>query len=196
MRQLQRSMTQCFSPFFAIVAGERDPRSSSCSIQERYGALQGQDWERCSVQQRHGSVAGARLGGLQRLAAAQERCRGRIGSDAAAWSGTGLLQRQVWERCSVWECHRSVAGAANATVAAIRDATVFSSFCKRCGDGDPRISSCSALKRCRNAVWPQKQQLLRLGALQERYIASEAAIAASGSVAGSCVAPEAEVAAS
>ena len=44
-------------------------------------------------------------------------------------------------------------------------------------------SSCSDQERCRSVAEDQKQQLQRLGALQERHRGQEAAVAASGSVA-------------
>ena len=50
--------------------------------------------------------------------------------------------------------------------------------------GGLRRSSCSVRERGRSVLWPQKQQLQRLGALQERSVVSEGAVAASGSVAG------------
>ena len=64
-----------------------------------------------ALQERHRSVAGAGLRGLQRLAAAQKRCRSRIERVAASRSGTEPLSGQDWERCSVQERHWNVAGA-------------------------------------------------------------------------------------
>ena len=49
-------------------------------------------------------------------------------------------------------------------------------------------NSYSAQERCRSVLWQQRQQLQRLGALQERSVVSEATVTASRSVAGAfCV---------
>ena len=47
----------------------------------------------------------------------------------------------------------------------------------------PGSSSCSDQERCRSASWPQNQQLQRQAAFQDRCVALEASVAASGSVA-------------
>ena len=53
----------------------------------------------------------------------------------------------------------------------------------------PRSNTCSAQQRCSSAAWPQKQQLQRLGAVQQRCVALEATFAASESVAGALRGP-------
>ena len=60
---------------------------------------------------------------LQRPAALPDRFPGKVWCVEASVSVIGPWQGQDWERCSVQERHRSVAGPRNSTVAAIGEVT-------------------------------------------------------------------------
>ena len=96
-----------------------------------------------------------------------------------------LQQRSVASEAAV-AASGSVAGAFGCLKApGAASGSVAGAFCGL------RSSSCSVQERCRSVLWSQKQQLQRPGALQERSVASEAAVAASGSVAGAfCLWPQ------
>ena len=86
---------------------------------------------------------------------------GRIRSVAASGGATGAGSGALVERCVVHE------------------AAVAAHGRERC-----RSSTCSVQERCSSVAWAQQQQLQRPCALQKRCVAPEAAVTASGSVAG------------
>jgi len=89
---------------------------------------------------------------------------------------------------------QAAAGAAFTCVGALQEQGWRREWIYTVRSGSDAETCCGVLGRCRSVGWPQhlcgvlqrplKQQLQRLGALQERSVASEAAVATSRSFAG------------
>ena len=107
------------------------------------------------------------------------------------WS-VACPQKQQWLRPEALQERRvapEAAVAASGSIAAALRAPPGSGYrvLKRCTSVVwPRSSSCSVQERCGSVARPPKQQLQRLGALQERIRGEKAAFATSRSAAGAC----------